>query len=98
MKHIHVEILTTNQVRTSCLASVEFNLEENRFAVEVVARSSSHCAQFQLSKKPKIQESCDRFGEEAGVVRAGAGLTWGIRFKNTSLVFLSLLGTSSFHW
>lgn len=25
-----------NQVRTSCLASVDFNLEENRFVVEVV--------------------------------------------------------------
>merc|ERR1719193_1700724 len=35
-------------LRTSCLASVDFDLDENRF------------------------------GEEAGVVRAGAGLTWGI--------------------
>ena len=36
-----------------------------------------------------FQKVCDRFGEEAGVVRAGAGLTWGTRFP------ISLLGVSS---
>ena len=66
------------QVRTSCLASVDVNLDENRCMIEpkVVIK----CTKETLFLLVKTQESCHRFGVEGGVIRAGAGFTWGMRF------------------
>ena len=66
------------QVRTSCLASVDVNLDENRSMIEqkVVLKFIKET----LFLLAKAQESCYRFGVEGGVIRAGAGFTWGMRF------------------
>ena len=68
----------TFQVRTSCLASVDVNLDENRSMIEpkVVIKFTKET----LFLLVKTQESCHRFGVEGGVIRAGAGFTWGMRF------------------
>ena len=66
------------QVRTSCLASVDVTLDENRSLIEpkVVVIFTKET----LSLLAETQESCRRFGVEGGVIRAGAGFTWGMRF------------------
>ena len=67
------------QVRTSCLASVDVTLDENRSLIEpkVVIRFTKETLSFLPRHKGVV--IC-RFGVEGGVIRAGAGFTWGMRF------------------
>ena len=67
------------QVRTSCLASVDVTLDENRSMIEpkVVIRFTKETLSFLPRHKGVV--IC-RFGVEGGVIRAGAGFTWGMRF------------------